>query len=185
MTLKSILKTFKKFERQLNILFGVVFVFVLVSFVVNNLQNKISVQNKNDIIKTNQESTSQTLPAEYEVANGDRLWDVALKFYGSGYYWIDIAKANNLSNPDIISAGQKLMLPKIETVKPINKEINRQVDTQGTIQENTYTIVRGDNLWNIALRAYGDGYRWVEIARNNNLDNPNLIHAGNELKLPR
>jgi nucleoid-associated protein YgaU len=53
------------------------------------------------------------------------------------------------------------------------------------ITGNTYTVVRGDNLWNIAVRAYGDGFRWVEIARSNKLVNPHLIHAGNKFILPR
>lgn len=46
-------------------------------------------------------------------------------------------------------------------------------------------MVKGDHLWGIAVRAYGDGYKWVEIARENNLVNPNLIHPGNVLSLPR
>jgi nucleoid-associated protein YgaU len=53
------------------------------------------------------------------------------------------------------------------------------------ISGNTYTVVRGDNLWNIAVRAYGDGFRWVEIAKANKLVNPHLIHAGNKFTLPR
>ncbi|PIZ97158.1 MAG: lectin, partial [Candidatus Levybacteria bacterium CG_4_10_14_0_2_um_filter_35_8] len=38
---------------------------------------------------------------------------------------------------------------------------------------------------NIAVRAYGDGYRWVDIARANGLENPDLIFSGNVLKIPR
>ncbi len=53
------------------------------------------------------------------------------------------------------------------------------------ISAATYTVVHGDNLWTIATRAYGDGYKWTEIARENNLLHPNLIHAGNVLILPR
>lgn len=47
-----------------------------------------------------------------------------------------------------------------------------------------YTVVRGDNLWDIAVAAYGDGFRWVEIAEANNLMNPSIIHAGNVLTIP-
>jgi nucleoid-associated protein YgaU len=45
--------------------------------------------------------------------------------------------------------------------------------------------VKGDSLWKIAVRAYGDGYKWVSIAKANKLVNPNLIHSGNVLTLPR
>jgi nucleoid-associated protein YgaU len=40
-------------------------------------------------------------------------------------------------------------------------------------------------LWTIAVRAYGDGYKWTEIAKANKLVNPNLIHPGNVFVLPR
>ncbi len=49
----------------------------------------------------------------------------------------------------------------------------------------TYTVVKGDHLWGIAVRAYGDGFRWVDIASDNELLNPNLIHPGNLLSLPQ
>ena len=49
----------------------------------------------------------------------------------------------------------------------------------------TYSVQKDDNLWNIAIRAYGDGYRWPEIAKENDLVNPGIIHSGNILTLPR
>lgn len=54
-----------------------------------------------------------------------------------------------------------------------------------TITGTTYTIVAGDTLWDIACRAYGDCYAWSKVATENKLVNPNLIHPGNELTLPR
>jgi len=53
------------------------------------------------------------------------------------------------------------------------------------VSGNSYTVVAGDDLWDIAVRAYGDGYKWVEIARANKLENPNIIHPGNVFTLPR
>lgn len=53
------------------------------------------------------------------------------------------------------------------------------------IKGNSYKVVSGDTLWDIAERAYGDGTKWVEIAHANNLVNPDLIHSGNVFKLPR
>lgn len=63
------------------------------------------------------------------------------------------------------------------------KEIDTQYDQK--IVGDTYTVVSGDNLWNIAVRAYGDGFRWKEIAQANNLINPSLIHRGNVFIIPR
>jgi nucleoid-associated protein YgaU len=50
--------------------------------------------------------------------------------------------------------------------------------------DKQYTVVKGDSLWAISVKRYGNGYRWVEIARMNNLKNPNVIHPGNTLMMP-
>ena len=47
----------------------------------------------------------------YTVKKGDTLWAIAKKFYGNGSKYPLIAKANNISNPDIIHTGQVLLIP--------------------------------------------------------------------------
>lgn len=123
----------------------------------------------------------------YTVVEGDTLWGIAEKNYGSGYNWVDIAKANKLANPSQIFAGNKLVLPfvKLKDATVITGENEAVVSRTMRVVENTYTVVRGDDLWNIAVRSYGDGYQWTKIAQANNLSNPNIIHAGNVLKIPR
>src|SRR3989344_3020485 len=54
-----------------------------------------------------------------------------------------------------------------------------------TTAERVYEVKEGDNLWTIAEREYKDGYKWVDVAKANSLTNPDLIHQGNQLKLPR
>ena len=58
-------------------------------------------------------------------------------------------------------------------------------DQANPITGSTYTVVKGDYLWTIAVRAYGDGYKWVEIAKANNLNQSRFNFSGNVLKLPR
>ena len=53
------------------------------------------------------------------------------------------------------------------------------------IEGESYTVVRGDNLWSISVRAYGDGYKWSEVAKFNALQTPNYIEVGQVIKLPR
>jgi len=60
-----------------------------------------------------------------------------------------------------------------------------QQPSMTAISGTKYTVARGDNLWNISVRAYGNGFAWGEIAQANNLSNPSIIHAGNVLNLPR
>lgn len=126
-------------------------------------------------------STSNQMPKTYTVKQGEDLWSISEKIYGSGYNWVDLAKANNLTNPDVLFVGTKLTVPNVLPKKPIIS----QMKVSNPITSNTYTVVKGDYLWAISLRAYGDGYKWVEIAKANNLTNPNLIFSGNVLKLPR
>ena len=50
----------------------------------------------------------------------------------------------------------------------------------------TYTVVKGDCLWNIAKRFYGDGSKYTKIANANKdkIKKPNLIHPGQVLTIP-
>ena len=46
-----------------------------------------------------------------------------------------------------------------------------------------YTVKKGDCLWNICKRYLGDPTKCWEIARINNIKNPNLIYAGQTIRL--
>ena len=50
----------------------------------------------------------------------------------------------------------------------------------------TYTVKKGDSLSKIAKRVYGDPQQWHKIHEANRdiIDNPDLIHPGQVLKLP-
>ena len=118
------------------------------------------------------------LPEKHVVQTNDSLWKIAETYYGSGYNWVDIAKANEILNPDIISSGQELSLPEVAVKNPLMAETD-------SISESKYSVQKGDSLWKIAVRAYGDGYRWPEIAQANGLTNPNIIEPDQILSLPR
>lgn len=146
-----------------------------------------------------------SLPETYSVTDGDNLWSIAEKLYGSGYNWVDIARENNLDDASYITVGMKLNIPNVAkkmisatstspaangtiaqngtTTAPANGSVAAPV--QKSITGDSYIITRGDDLWDIAVRAYGDGYKWVDIAQANGLSNPGLIHSDNVLKIPR
>jgi nucleoid-associated protein YgaU len=52
--------------------------------------------------------------------------------------------------------------------------------------EQTYTVKKGDSLSQIAKRVYGDAQQWRRIHEANRdiIENPDLIHPGQVLKLP-
>ncbi|MCL2588641.1 MAG: contractile injection system protein, VgrG/Pvc8 family [Oscillospiraceae bacterium] len=70
------------------------------------------------------------------------------------------------------------------TLRPASEpETEEEVETQYTY----YTVVRGDNLWNIARRFLGSGPRYREIFELNRDvigNNPNLIRPGQVLRIP-
>lgn len=141
-----------------------------------------------------EELTTSFQAKNYTVVRGENLWTIAEREYGSGYNWIDIAAENKIKNPDMISAGQVLVLPSVKVRKPVVAEKVETVKKTTVIAQNkvlepisggTYSVVRGDNLWTIAVRAYGDGFKWTQIAKENKLVHPGLIHSGNLLVLPR
>jgi nucleoid-associated protein YgaU len=47
----------------------------------------------------------------YVVKSGDTLSKIAKEFYGDANKYMDIANANNISNPDKIDVGQELKIP--------------------------------------------------------------------------
>jgi nucleoid-associated protein YgaU len=176
---------------------------LIIAFVKGN--NRMQTSSISDIAKVSQQINNNPSPSPvkatsstYTVSAGDNLWKISKNFYGDGFKWVEIAKANNLQNPRKIRVGDKLTLPKINRTENIATKTETQKPTEVPTQKstteivrtnsiigNTYIVVRGDNLWNISVRAYGDGFKWVEIAKANNLQNPRIIHAGNKLMIPR
>lgn len=150
--------------------------------------NKTAVTGENAQEQTTADESEATttpagLPAVYEVKAGDTLWSISQKFYNSGYNWVDVVKANKLANANDIKVGQKLNIPKTAVITPAADGQVASTSTQKA-KTSTYTVKKGDSLWKIAVAQYNNGYRWTDIAKANNLINPNYIHPGNTLKLP-
>jgi len=58
---------------------------------------------------------------------------------------------------------------------------NRSISSKTT--PKTYTVKKGDTLWNICKLHLGDGQKYKEIAKLNNIKNPDLIYPGQVLRL--
>lgn len=196
-------KIVKASESYKSLIYGIITVVIL--FIVIFLGVRQLSKNKADIsdngIKTTVENNNNQSRATYTVGAGETLWSIAEKEYGDGFKWKEIAKANNITDASSLAKGAKLIIPEIpKAISPTLAAMPTAVPTPTTsiatsnnqnniqaqkITGNSYTVAHGDYLWEIAIRAYGDGYRWVDIAKANNLTNPNLIFSGNVLKLPR
>ena len=101
----------------------------------------------------------------YVVKRGDTLSRIALNY---GTTVSQIVRENNISNPNLIYPGQRLV-----------------VKTQGMETElghSCYKVVRGDTLYSIA-RRYNTTI--ANIVMLNRIQNPNLIYPGQCLRLRR
>lgn len=176
------IKNIKFSESYVSLSLGLVVVLVIGVLLYNFFSGKTKPGNSSpEAAKTEQEQKGQTgFPKSYTVVSGDSLWVIAEKNYNSGYKWVDLSKANNLTNPDYLTEGQVLILPELS-----NPSINGNGATTQSITGNSYKVVEGDNLWDISVRTYGDGYQWTKLVEANQLANPNLIHVGNVLSIPR
>ena len=176
------IKSVKFSESYISMGLGLVVVLVIGILLYNFFSNRVKTENSSlEAAKTEQEQGKQTgFPRSYTVVLGDNLWGICEKNYNSGHKWVEVAKANNLTNPDYLTEGQVLTLPELS-----NPSINGNGANTESILGGSYTVVTGDNLWDISVRAYGDGYQWTKLASQNQLANPDLIYAGNVLSLPR
>jgi nucleoid-associated protein YgaU len=182
---KGFLSQIKWGESYTSLFLGAAVVIVAFVLIFSFMQsrNNLKGQTQSTSTVSQGEVVDLTAPRTYTVKAGDDLWSIAENIYGSGYNWVDLANANKLKSPGILYVGTKLIIPNVEP-KTLTVQ-NNPVQVQNPITGNSYTVVKGDYLWDIAVRAYGDGYKWTEIAKANGLTNPGLIFSGNVLKLPR
>lgn len=63
----------------------------------------------------------------------------------------------------------------------------KNVKTAVETTNETYTVVKGDCLWNIAKKFYGSGNQYSRIynANRDKIKNPNLIYPGQVLVIPK
>jgi len=139
----------------------------------------------NDQGQTFPEGSSTQTEGEHTVTKGETLWTIAEEYYGDGYRWVDIVDANNIASANNITEGQILVIPAENTEDPEPVAQNEVLAQNMDNTSGAYTVQRGDNLWTIAEEYYGDGYRWVDISRENGLVNPRIIHTGNVLVMPQ
>jgi len=183
-------------ENYLSLGLGILVVVVIGALIFNYVRGRSTQPGETTLTAEEQEAEEQArgvvpLPTVHKVVEGEDLWKISERYYKTGYNWTDIAKENNLANPSILSAGMELTIPNVEpkilsaTGELAKTDEAKAITSPEAITGGTYTVAHGDSLWKIAVRAYGDGFKWVEIAKANELVNPDVIHAGNVFEIPR
>jgi spore germination protein len=108
----------------------------------------------------------------YVVQPGDTLAKIAAQFNTTVE---DIVKLNNIDNPNLIFAGQLLLIPleSIPTPSPS--------PTPEPMPTITYTVQPGDTLYKIAQKF---GTSVNTLSKLNNIQDPDLIYPGQTLLIP-
>ncbi len=181
---KKLVKQFNSTDSIVSLILGLAVVLVVGLTIFNYVKSKT--QPAASTTRTTNEKPAETtpsLPTKHTVIEGESLWTIAETYYKSGYNWVDIRDANSLANPSLIEAGQTLTIPDVAP-KLVSTPAISAASVSAKPKDASYTVVAGDDLWNIALKEYGTGYKWVDIAAGNKLENPGIIHAGNVLTMP-
>lgn len=112
----------------------------------------------------------------YTVRRGDTLFQIARRV---GRSVAELAAANAIRNPNLIFPGQVLVIAGEETaVAPPPTPSPQPPPAAG---DNTYTVRRGDTLYQIARRF---GVSLPALIQANQIPNPRLIAVGQVLQIP-
>lgn len=68
---------------------------------------------------------------------------------------------------------------------PFNKEAEKEVEKEEVFEDDFYYVVRpGDTLWSLSLEYYLDPYNYKNIAKESDIDDPNVIYPGQKIFFP-
>jgi LysM repeat protein len=148
--------------------------------------------NEFETLKTSQKPfqfiVSRTLP------NGKMLFDTNMKVSMEDYKTKEDAKDGfditvSISLKQYKDYGTKTCNITFASSKPkATVMAARAADTSPAPKSTakTYTVVKGDCLWNIAKKFYGNGSQYTKIANANQdkIKSPNLIYPGQVLTIP-
>jgi LysM repeat protein len=125
----------------------------------------------------------------YIIKPGDTLSEIARDY---GISLEDLAAANDISDPNRIFFDRELIIPDGGRSQVADQSGSQVLDEQdmgdgqstmsgASISGSTYVIQPGDSLWSLSQRL---GVSSEELARANNISNPDLIFSGESLTIP-
>lgn len=99
---------------------------------------------------------------------------------GDIYYSIELKKYKSYGAKKVTIVPNKQSNKNVAKAK-IKSKPPRTIEKP---KVNSYTVKKGDTLWHIARRYLNNPSRYVEIAKLNNIKNPDRIYPGQTIKIP-
>ena len=138
------------------------------------------------------EKKSITLTVSRVLPNGKGLFDTSQKVVIEDYTIKEDAKEGFDVKVSITLKQYKPFKTKKVVVDTDKKKPTTSTSKDRPAGDNqpktgtTYTVVKGDCLWKIAKRFYGNGAEYTKIynANKDKISNPNLIYPGQKLVIP-
>ena len=122
------------------------------------------------------------------VKKGESLSSISSRFYGTPGFADQIAKLNNLGDPNRVKLGTRLILPKSfgNLVAESTPRTDSAPTARTTPRSKTVKVREGETLSDIAKRELGDGNKWRVLwkANKNVIPNPDRLSPGIVLQLP-
>lgn len=139
------------------------------------IANTPVITNKSDYTQTNNGASTTATATYYTVQSGDTLSGIAVEYNTTT---ATLTSLNNLSNPNLIYVGQRLLVKSASTSTAASTA--SATSTSSTTSATTYTVKSGDTLSSIAS---SHNTTTAALTSLNSLANPNLIYVGQVLKL--
>lgn len=109
---------------------------------------------------------------KYNLKPGMTLYSISTMLYGNKEMVTSIKKINNIIDVTNVNVGKTILLPKIYN------------DQYNTLTPMIYTIKRGDTLFSISMKYYGNKNMIESIRNFNGIENLNNISIGSTIFLP-
>ncbi|GAA6210471.1 hypothetical protein NBRC116602_02110 [Hyphomicrobiales bacterium 4NK60-0047b] len=166
-------------------------------------KGKIKAVSKEQLSKDKSVGDKKAAPKYYVVKRGDSLGRIAKRELGSTSAYKTILKLNKkLKSANLIYPGQKLLISagsNVATAAPVKEKKQiaslalpkvkskkvKVAEKKTDATPSHYVVKRGDSLWKIASKVYGNGRRYKELIKLNPklLKNPASIKPNVKLRV--
>lgn len=136
----------------------------------NNLAALEKLHQKGSYVKyVGRNILSNAVITSFNTSHPNTIW-------GGCSFDMEIKEIRIAKSPVVVKTAKK--------TKGGTKQVTQKSKAKAVAKARTYTVKRGDTLWAIAKKYYGNGAKYTKIVKANNIKNPNLIYPKQKFTIP-